>query len=167
MSLLDSILDKARKRVELGSLNDSIIIRRGSLKYLVVEIDRLRDDLGHSVSDPHTQVRHNARPTERRAAQAALGGSGSQRFAIAAFIASQGGYGATDDEVACALDMMPPRVATRRGELLKGQFIQDGGTHRKTRNDQDALVWVMTHKGRAALNSGEHTERKENNGTAS
>lgn len=147
---IDTILPLARKHSE-GLPNERVRVKRRSLALMVQEIDKLRSQLTEALDRPHAYLRNGARSTERRAAVAALGRSGSQRHQVAEFIASRGTYGAIDDEVARALGLMPPRVATRRGELTDGGWVEVNGQERKTRSGQDAAVWVATDKTHQAL----------------
>lgn len=131
---------------------------------LAQQITRLENDLKAArLTQPHAFVQRNARPTSIKAAQAVLGRTGSQRVRILQQIVSRGQDGAIDDEVAQVLDMMPPRVASRRAELASGGWIETNGKERKTRMGQDAAVWVVTQKGLDALRALDQQQQQKGN----
>jgi len=98
---------------------------------------------------PHAWVRRDARPTETAAAARAAPRSGTQRMAVLHAVASAGDHGATDDEIAQVSGIIPPRVASRRKELLDGGWVRDSGATRPTRTGADAIVWVLADGARA------------------
>lgn len=111
-----------------------------------------------SLFDDHSYLRNHPHATEVEAAQRALGRSGSQRVKILEVIISKGEYGATDDECALALGMMPPRVATRRLELEEGGWIVKTSEVRKTRTGSSAIVWRATEKAVLELKKRKESE---------
>lgn len=99
---------------------------------------------------PHAYVRRDAHQSEKQAAAAVLPRSGTQRAAVLAAIAA-GANGATDWEVSQTIGLMPPRVATRRLELVEQGWISDSGLRRPTPSGVEAIVWKLTDAARQQL----------------
>lgn len=61
---------------------------------------------------------------------------------ILSWLSSQGGNGATDEEIAKATELNPSTVRPRRKELLDEGWVIDMGKTRKTDGGKGATVWV-------------------------
>lgn len=92
-------------------------------------------------------IKHS--PESQAAAEAAVPIAGTKRHAVLQFIAAQGIYGATDDEIQVGLGMNPSTERPRRIELYEGHFIVKLRTTRPTRGGRQAVVWL----------AGEHAYR--------
>lgn len=92
-------------------------------------------------------IKHS--PESQAAAEAAAPIAGTKRWAVLQFIAAQGIYGATDDEIQVGLGMNPSTERPRRIELYEGRFIVKLRTTRPTRGGRQAAVWL----------AGEHVQQ--------
>lgn len=107
-------------------------------------------------AEPHTYVRGDARPTERRAATLALPRSGTDRARILAMLVAAGDRGLTTDEASARMVTeegrpdRPNQYASRVKELVESGWVEDSRTVRLTRTGADATVWRVTVAGRAA-----------------
>ena len=91
--------------------------------------------------------------TERKAAFTVMPRTGTQRRMVLDAIAAAADRGMTDFEVSVALGNVTHRwvLATRRGELEAGGWVENSGRVRKTDTGSDAVVWVLTEAGRAQV----------------
>lgn len=80
-------------------------------------------------------------PTSREAACKIRGVTAAQRAAVYAFIHDQGARGATDLEIADALQLSGSSARPRRIELVTSGVVIDSGTTRKTASGRNAVVW--------------------------
>lgn len=96
-----------------------------------------------SLDDAHVYVSKTAQPTSVEAAQKALGGSGSQRRRVFDVIRVCKERGATDNEIAEALDLDGNSVRPRRKELEEMGMIRNSGKTRNTRSGSNAIIWVL------------------------
>lgn len=106
-------------------------------------------------------VAHHAAPwTSHAAARWMKTRTGSQRRRMLEYYSARGIVGATDQEVARALNMADNSVRPRRAELAAMEAIEipvytaNGREHqhtRKTTSGRAAVVWVITEKGRDML----------------
>jgi hypothetical protein len=80
--------------------------------------------------------------TSLAAALSIAGHVESMRRLVLWYIASKGGYGATDEEIQTMLDMNPSTERPRRGELVKAGKVRDSGNRRETISRRKAIVWV-------------------------
>lgn len=86
--------------------------------------------------------------TERAAAAANAGRSGSQRRRVLEAIAGAGSDGHTDFELERLLGLNRPSPGNRRGELVTAGLVANSGRTRKTNTGSPAVVWVLTDAGR-------------------
>lgn len=84
--------------------------------------------------------------TSLAAAEAQTGaGVKTQRERILEYLRQQGREGATDEEIAGALDLSMNAVRPRRGKLVEDRLVQDSGQTRPTEAGHPATVWVLFH----------------------
>jgi hypothetical protein len=95
---------------------------------------------------PHAPARRLGPDTSQKAAEAALGASGTQRRAIYELIVSHGGL--TADEVSQLTGWPPQSVTARINGLLNDGWLVDSGQRRNTRWGREARVY--THAKEAA-----------------
>jgi hypothetical protein len=113
--------------------------------------ERCRECYTAQLSDPGapgTKERHDASDTMAMAALQAMPRSGTQRRKVLAAIAEKP---RTDDELQYDLAMSGNTERPRRVELVEGGWIEDSNVRRPTHDNQDAIVWALTHRGRTAL----------------
>lgn len=113
----------------------------------------LFDDLQSAqeiVQRPAAKVRHNARPTSRAAAFAALPRSGGTRWRvldeIVAMTFSTFYAGATDEELQARLKLSPNTERPRRIELVDGGWVEASERCRATMSGNASIVWRATTK---------------------
>ena len=87
-------------------------------------------------TDPHTS--HHAARTIR---------TGSQRHRVLTYLAGCGDHGATDYEIAVALNMLRGSAAKRRGELTDHHLVAPSTTTRVTDTGHLAIVHHITPAG--------------------
>ena len=79
--------------------------------------------------------------TSKAAAKAVEPRMGTQKYNILQDLKQCGATGATDEQIALALDLKGDTVRPRRGALHAAYAIRKSGT-RKTLSGRDADVWV-------------------------
>lgn len=104
-----------------------------------------------TVTTPHAWVRKNAHQSEIDAANFVRPRTGTQRAKALDVIVGAGAHGATDYEISQAIDLIPPRVASRRKELVQMGWIEESGKTRPTPGGIEAIVWVLTDKAQTEL----------------
>lgn len=107
--------------------------------------DHLRDRATQNWPGPtHT----GGHATERAAAAANAGRSGSQRRRVLEAIGNAGPDGHTDFELERLLGLNRPSPGNRRGELVAAGLVTNSGRTRLTNTKSPAVVWVLTDAGR-------------------
>ena len=86
-------------------------------------------------------VGHRHPATAKVAATHALPRAGTKRRKVYDEIAKR--QGATDDELEYVTGWSHQSVSAARNTLMEDGLIIDGGARRKTRYDNDAIVWVV------------------------
>jgi hypothetical protein len=79
--------------------------------------------------------------TSRQAAEQAAPSAKTLRAAVLRHIAGKGAFGATDEEIALALQLNPSTARPRRIELVDRGEVRDSGAKRETRSGRLAVVW--------------------------
>ena len=85
--------------------------------------------------------------TSRLAAQEAKPRAGTQRHRVLMMLRNWP-VGVTDEEMQDELKMNPSTQRPRRIELVTAGLVKDSGATRRTRSDRQAVVWIVTAKGR-------------------
>lgn len=98
------------------------------------------DYIHYGNTPPHVK----ASATSRAAAQAIEPRTPSLRLQVLEFILSCGEQGATDQEIAAALNLSGDTQRPRRCELVKQGKIRPAFKMRKTSAGRDAQVWIAT-----------------------
>jgi hypothetical protein len=81
--------------------------------------------------------------TSRAAAASIASVAQVARDRVSAYIAGQGVYGATDQEIAAGLAMLSDSARARRCELRDRGDIVDSGRRRPTPSGRAATVWIV------------------------
>jgi len=85
----------------------------------------------------------NAPDTERAAAIAVYPRTGTQRRRVYDYLAQVGSRGATDWELADALNISRTGVGARRNELMRDGYVKDSGMRRPGPYKFKGIVWVL------------------------
>lgn len=89
--------------------------------------------------------------TSQAAAMSQSRAHGMDEMRVLQHIGKIGAFGATDDEVEFALDMLHQTASARRRTLVMREQLVDSGITRKTRSGRPATVWVIPQFGPLAL----------------
>lgn len=96
---------------------------------------------------PDAGLRSDPHDTEIKAAEVSKVNSGTWRRKVLDVIVQAGENGMIDYDIAKRIDLMEPRVASRRGELASYGWVEDSGMRRLTGTGSEAIVWVLTPQG--------------------
>jgi predicted transcriptional regulator len=86
------------------------------------------------------QAPHNRTATSIEAAEAIKPTAATLRLKVLEFVRSQGEYGATNNEIAAALNMRLATVCARRNELVKSGSLRTDGTTRLSDTGRPAQI---------------------------
>lgn len=107
-----------------------------------------------SLSDPDKdeigkfQRPGDAAETQRLAAVAVYPQSGTSRRKVLDAIGQAGERGLTDEQAQAVTGLNPSTQRPRRVELVEGGWVKDSGRRAKTASGVDAVIWVLTARGR-------------------
>lgn len=108
-------------------------------------------DPGAEAEGRHHKEGHD---TEHDAAAAIRPVAGTWRQRVLRAIADSGEEGRTDWEIHQETGGVLYTIAPRRTELARDGWIVDSGRRRATNTGTNAIVWVLTDRGREELRAG-------------
>lgn len=108
----------------------------------VEEIERGRPDRRESQAAPPAAAYARTSDTSREAAEGIASRAGKLKTLVLDFIRRQGRWGATDQEVAEGLNMLPDTSRARRVECRDYGLVVNSGRRRPTPTGRQATVWV-------------------------